>query len=460
MRNGGFEVADESRAGQARDWHLSGGGTLAIDAAAAHGGRQSLRLEKRDGADFVGALQLIDAVPYRGRVVALSGWSRGEGTDGEATWWLRADSPGRRTLFNNSPLHPDTQWTRGRVFLDVPDDAEKLLYGATLAGHGRLWVDDLEVVTVDIASADLLAPAAQAYLDEAAGIIRKHALYSDRVDWSAATRRARVLAAGAQQAEQVHGAVRYLLAALGDHHSFFMPPSLARISNGEVSANDARATSEVMGAKAYLDVPGFLAMNPARMKAFADDLSSRVAKLAESRPCGWIVDLREDTGGNVYPMLGGLALLLGDGTLGYFVRGDERHSWSVGSYYANVRQAQPAAPSALVDSYVAVLTGPRTASSGETVTISFRGRRRTRSFGAPTYGLPTANSPFSLSDGATMLITVSYEADRDGTVYREAIVPDEPVQAGAAGTPLADDPVVRAASAWLDRQPACAAAHS
>ena len=87
-----------------------------------------------------------------------------------------------------------------------------------------------------------------------------------------------------------------------------------------------------------------------------------------------------------------------------------------------------------------MLTDNAVGSSGEAVVVAFRQRPNTRSFGAATCGLSTANRGFPLSDGATLNLTVSVMADRTKTRYGDAIVPDEPV---------ADADVVPRAVAWI-----------
>src|SRR5438093_4023326 len=96
---------------------------------------------------------------------------------------------------------------------------------------------------------------------------------------------------------------------------------------------------------------------------------------------------------------------------------------------------------------VAVLTNGNTASAGEAVAISFRGRPSTRSFGSPTYGVPTANTFMKLSDGASILVTTAREADRTGRVYGidEKLQPDQQVSGTGYTKDGADDTVVRAA---------------
>jgi C-terminal processing protease CtpA/Prc len=101
-----------------------------------------------------------------------------------------------------------------------------------------------------------------------------------------------------------------------------------------------------------------------------------------------------------------------------------------------------------------VLTGPRTASSGEFVTIAFRGRPRTRSFGLPTAGLSTSNSTFPLPDGSMILLTTAVGADRTGTRYGTEIEPDEVVDGVEPAWP-GDDPTLAAAVRWLKQSSGC-----
>ena len=74
--------------------------------------------------------------------------------------------------------------------------------------------------------------------------------------------------------------------------------------------------------------------------------------------------------------------------------------------------------------------------------IAFRDRSDARSFGVATCGLTTGNQSFFLSDGASLILTVSTMADRSLKAYGGVLVPDEVI----------DDPaqtVARAVS-WLE----------
>lgn len=111
-------------------------------------------------------------------------------------------------------------------------------------------------------------------------------------------------------------------------------------------------------------------------------------------------------------------------------------TWILAGDVAGIDAKPPKSLSPLVSAWVAVLTGPRTASSGEAVAIAFRGRPDTRSFGLPTAGLSTANGTFPLPDGSMLLLTAAVDADRTGRKYRDKVDPDETIGADAVRPPV------------------------
>ncbi len=157
-------------------------------------------------------------------------------------------------------------------------------------------------------------------------------------------------------------------------------------------------------------------------------------------------------------MLAGVGPILGEGMAGWFVSPDGvKQAW--GNYNGHAQLAGSPAigienPYHLKhpDPPVAMLTGRSTTSSGEAIVVAFRGRPRTRSFGEPTYGLPTANRGFKLSDRALLLLTVAVDADRTGHTYDSAIAPDEFVPSRRGDT---TDLGVQTATTWLHDQEGC-----
>jgi carboxyl-terminal processing protease len=181
-----------------------------------------------------------------------------------------------------------------------------------------------------------------------------------------------------------------------------------------------------------------------------------IRRISTVATCGWVVDLRRDTGGSILPMLQAVGPILGDGkAVGYRDR-DGTTKWfaiengmlaGAGPATAATgrppRLRRPRPP-------VAVLTSRLTGSSGEGVVMAFRGRPGTRSFGEPTAGVPTGNAAYPLPDRAEVHLTEGIGVDRSGATYETRIRPDQPVATDWTryGTPA--DPVLAAATRWLD----------
>ncbi|QAY77262.1 S41 family peptidase [Sphingosinicella sp. BN140058] len=165
--------------------------------------------------------------------------------------------------------------------------------------------------------------------------------------------------------------------------------------------------------------------------------------------CGWLVDLRDNGGGNMWPMLKGLDPLLGTAPFGHFVlSANATMPWvrAFGNIFPSKETfdaAPPAFKLAHADAPLAILFGPNTASSGEMTAIALLGRARVRTFGAPTAGFTTANETSPLGDGAVLVITTMTVRDRTGKNYAGPIVPDDRVA-------LAD--AEAAAKTWLRSQ--------
>ncbi|WKN42194.1 S41 family peptidase [Tunicatimonas pelagia] len=98
---------------------------------------------------------------------------------------------------------------------------------------------------------------------------------------------------------------------------------------------------------------------------------------------------------------------------------------------------------------IAVLTGARTASSGEVVVTAFHNKDNIRSFGQSTSGLSTANDNFSLSDGSMIFLTVAVYADRKGIVFGKKIEPDEVIPFSYDEIGLPGNSVIKRAQEWI-----------
>lgn len=204
---------------------------------------------------------------------------------------------------------------------------------------------------------------------------------------------------------------------------------------------------------AYVELFGFEG-TPAMTKQYIDTLQSEIAELDAQHPAGWIVDLRRNMGGNMWPMIAGLGPFFGDATLGYFVGPTSREAWFYRKGVAGSGKeliCRASHPYRMKDGKapIAVLTGETTASSGEITLISFKGIPNVRQFGHPTRGLTTGNDEYPMSDGALLVLTTTRDADRTGRVYTGSVAPDEGAETDWVHYGTEADPVVLAAMRWI-----------
>jgi len=182
-------------------------------------------------------------------------------------------------------------------------------------------------------------------------------------------------------------------------------------------------------------------------------------------PCGWVVDLRNNSGGMFFPMLLGVGPLLGEGRVGglAFPMATEKWLYQVGRVMVRSESgtkvmgqlSHPPYKLRAANSPVAVLIGPYTVSAGEAAAIAFKGRPNTLFFGEPSFGYTTALSMFSLSDGAWIAIATGFFADREGKPYKQQIVPDEKLFTVWQFFQSEQDETLQGALTWLLAQPAC-----
>jgi peptidase S41-like protein len=259
-------------------------------------------------------------------------------------------------------------------------------------------------------------------------------------------------ASGAQTVTDLYPAISLALGLLDDHHSFYQAASGGGLGNPRFPhcAAATPTTPAVPSDIGYVKVTQFGDATPGADRAFADSIQQQIRGADSSRLAGWLVDVRGNGGGNMWPMVAGVGAVLGEGTAGYFVPPSGAvTAWSFlngAAMSGGTEIVRTTATYRLItpSPRVAVLTDNLVASSGEVVVVSFRGRPDTRSFGSETCGLSTANSTFRLSDGAMLVLTTSLLADRNRVNYGIPIVPDETIGGDAE--------VVQRAIAWLRGQ--------
>lgn len=277
-----------------------------------------------------------------------------------------------------------------------------------------------------------ISPEAVNYIDEVITILKVNSVNRDKIDWTAFRTKVITKAGNAKSVEKTYPAIHLAIKLLGDGHSYFAPIVEENDENGEPPVLPDENVPNDIG---YIRVRYCMGSVEQKQK-FTDDLLENIRQRDKEDLKGWIVDLRGNFGGDMSPMLLGIGPILGEGIVGYTAYPDgEIHSWKYNNgkiFYDDIENAEIIVnePYKLIkaDPFVAVLTDTLTASSGEAIAVAFKGRKNTKSFGYKTYGVPTSNQKFQLSDGSNMLITVAVFADRNKKQYSNGIEPDKVIE--------------------------------
>jgi carboxyl-terminal processing protease len=334
-----------------------------------------------------------------------------------------------------------------------------------------------------------ITPDAAAFLDNAIDVMRQHALHAQDVDWDALRTEAFKRAGGAFNPIDTYPAIYWALVQLRDPGSHIRlpaglyPDQIALMQQAEREAqNNAPAGARVAVSTAptpfvsrrlpeghivtvqgknfgYIVLPRCSAKDNEGLLIYAEDVRRILADLWGQNPKGWIVDLRGNTGGNMWPMLTGIGPILGDGAVGSFVATGGKMTWFYQDGKTGTRNpagletvslALQEAPVSLSPSApVAVLVDSSTTSSAEAITIAFHGRPDTRFFGTRTAGRSTAVQSFKLDDGAEIYLTTAIDADRTGKPFPDGFTPDQIVPSPGTIPQPNNDQAVLAAQSWL-----------
>jgi hypothetical protein len=335
--------------------------------------------------------------------------------------------------------------------------------------------------------------AARHYLEQVLDLMQKNALHKQEIDWARVRKEALTRAENATNTYDTYPAIAYALTQLKETHSFLeIPDRLGGVQRQTVEAEITRVLSgrqldrkpspfspskqmqghldEFEGKKfAYVTVPMCIPTysewerNGPVFQEFADQLHSIIADLDGQKPAGWIIDLRGNGGGNMWPMLAGIGALIGEGDLGSFISADrDRQPWF---YKGGKVGRRPPDGAEEIDAFiskepivlsplppVAVLFDRGTASSGESVAIAFAGRPRARSFGEHTAGFSTSNNMHPLSDGASLFLCEGLEADRTERLYPDGLDPDVAIAEPSTRPADNTDAALQAAEEWLSHE--------
>lgn len=406
-------------------------GTVSGDPTAPEGAAVELRRVADVDKVFGNSVSLLDISGKGGGVYVVSAEMSVNG-NGRAVLWLIAYKGGARLLVANTerqPVRAHEGLTERQLAVTVPKEATRLVFGMALNGGGEAHATALRI-RHDAERTAARDTDAKENLDAFIATVRARALYADRVPWQ--TFQASIdAAANAAQSADNYPLYREILRSLGDRHSTFRLPHESDFATQRTLAAEKPRVERLGAGVGYLKMPSVSGIEKHSARELSIGIQRQLCAIGQDVD-GWVVDLRDNTGGSMWPMLAGLFPLLGEASPGAFVdREGKVFPWKIrGARECDLSQAP-----------VAVLIGPSTASSGEMTAIAFIDRPNTRFFGQSSAGLATGNSPILLPDGARVVLTTTRVQDRSGHIL-EQVKPDETADGEDA---------LEAATRWLPR---------
>jgi len=269
------------------------------------------------------------------------------------------------------------------------------------------------------------------YLNEAMDLLEEKSVHRNKIDWK--TFRANILkkAKQAKNIEDTYTTLSYAVSTLGDNHSYFKPVNETNTANKPLPVLSDEVTPGDIG---YIRVPFCIG----RQDDYVSTIRTKLKEQSRKKLKGWIIDLRGNFWGNMWPMLLSIEPLIGNGVMGYFVDANNKYqAWKLdkGKVYIDdelVMAFKFDEELDLSNQFLAILTDHKTASSGEAITVALKSRKRSKSFGNPTYGVSTGCVAHRLSDGSIINLAESVFADRTKKKYGLSITPDVIVNQTAA----------------------------
>jgi carboxyl-terminal processing protease len=314
----------------------------------------------------------------------------------------------------------------------------------------------------------------KAILDTVLMRTKEISLYSSTVNWDSLQKQVYFKAGNAKTIEDLKPAFEFLLNQLRDHHGRILSSknysNIAYFTDNKnhrhpdnrirelsiwkvVNDPDLRFEYEILKDNVgYLKIVGIGSNVDIEKESIK--IRQAVIEIANKKIDKWIVDLRYNAGGNMHPMMAGIAPIVGDGIVGKLVnlKNEKLCDWEIknGNFIYDGYQAINLSnkPKFKKQPKIAVLTSRWTQSSGEIVATALKGRPNTRFFGESTGGSTTNTNVENIGGEIILNISTGIYCDRNGTAYETNIPVDIEIPFEVIKNKERDNCII-AAKKWL-----------
>ena len=419
-----FEMAPVT-GGAPGGWGGGPTGTIFADVQVVHGGKRSARIERKaDNANAFSTMTKAIPMDFTGTRIEMRGFIRTEDVSEFVGLWMREDGDTPGLAFDNMQqrqLKGTNDWAEYSIVLPVRREAKQLFFGVLVAGTGKAWADDLQLLVDGKPISDLDGMAVSRLV----------------ADWSP-------YYAASNEPTRLRDIGRFMLR--GD----CAKPALLRVRRGneivDVAAARLAPTAPDASAGTTHDAPGDT------FRLLADDIgylklsSIKIADVpryiaAASKTKGLVIDIRNYPSEFVVFALG--SLLVDKPTpFARFTVGDLSNPGAF--HFGPALSLMPQSPH--YGGKVAILVDEVSQSQAEYTAMAFRSSPRSIVVGSTTAGADGNVSQFAMPGNLSSMISgigVFYP-DKKPT-QRIGIIPDVEVKPTIAGIRAGRDEVLEEA---------------
>jgi carboxyl-terminal processing protease len=158
------------------------------------------------------------------------------------------------------------------------------------------------------------------YLSESINLLEQKSIRKNEINWEEFKSDIFKKAQNAKTINDAYPIIKYAISKLNDRHSYFRSiiETDTDSENNPLPVLSDEVTPKDIG---YIRIP-FCIGTEKDYDTYISKIRNKIDSQSNQNLQGWIIDLRGNFGGNMWPMLLSLEPILGNGTFGYFIDAD------------------------------------------------------------------------------------------------------------------------------------------